>query len=54
MSTDLYRGIYENLLEHIHKKYVIYQTLLGLYYLHSAKLMHRDLKPSNILINEKC
>ena len=38
----------------MHKKYIIYQALLGLHYLHSAKLIHRDLKPSNLLLSAQC
>jgi len=43
-----------NILEPIHKKYIIYQILKGLKYLHSGDLIHRDLKPSNLLINSEC
>ena len=32
----------------------MYQTLLGLHYLHSGKLVHRDLKPSNLLLSGQC
>jgi len=54
METDLHHVIRANILEEIHKQYIIYQTLKGLKYLHSAGLIHRDLKPSNILINSDC
>ena len=37
-----------------HIRFVIYQTLKALKYLHSAGLVHRDLKPSNILIDSSC
>jgi len=54
METDLYHAIYENILESIHKKYVLYQLLVGVKYLHQKGLIHRDLKPSNILLDSNC
>ncbi|CAD8209274.1 unnamed protein product [Paramecium pentaurelia] len=54
METDLHKVIRANILERIHKKYIIYQILKGLKYLHSGELIHRDLKPSNLLINSEC
>jgi len=54
METDLHSVIRANILEEIHKKYVIYQLLKALKYLHTGDLIHRDLKPSNILLNSEC
>ena len=54
MTTDLYRAIYEGQLQSVHQKYIMYQILQGLYYLHSAQILHRDLKPSNILLSTQC
>jgi mitogen-activated protein kinase 15 len=51
METDLHTVIRANILEGIHKQYIIYQILKALKFLHSAEIIHRDLKPSNILIN---
>lgn len=54
METDLHAVIRANILEDIHKRYIMYQTLKALKYLHSGQLLHRDLKPSNILLNSEC
>ncbi|CAD5227072.1 unnamed protein product [Bursaphelenchus xylophilus] len=37
-----------------HIKYIIYQLLRALKYLHSADVIHRDLKPSNLALTEEC
>lgn len=44
----------ENMLEEVHKKYVVYQMALALNYMHSGGAIHRDIKPTNILVNTKC
>ncbi|GMI43407.1 hypothetical protein TeGR_g8301 [Tetraparma gracilis] len=54
METDLHAVIRADILEDIHKKYVVYQILKALKFLHSAELLHRDIKPSNILLNSEC
>lgn len=54
MDTDLHAVIRANILEDIHKQYIIYQVLKCLKYMHSANLLHRDLKPSNLLLNSEC
>lgn len=54
MESDLYHLIYEGKLQPIHIKYILYQLLVGLNYLHNSNLIHRDLKPSNLLINSDC
>ncbi|KAF7224840.1 mitogen-activated protein kinase 12 [Nothobranchius furzeri] len=35
-------------------KYLVYQMLKGLKYIHSAGVIHRDLKPSNLAVNQDC
>ena len=54
MEADLFNVIRAKILEEIHKKFIIYQTLKALKFIHSADIIHRDLKPSNIFINSDC
>jgi len=54
METDLHATIRANILEEIHKQYIMYQSFKALMYMHSAKLVHRDMKPANLLLNSEC
>ena len=54
METDLHAAIRANILQDIHKQYILWQTLKALKYMHSAELLHRDMKPSNLLLNSDC
>ena len=58
METDLYSLIRADeahgIINDVHKKYLVYQLLKALKYMHSADLVHRDIKPSNILLNRDC
>lgn len=53
METDLHTVIRANILESVHKQFIMYQALKALKFIHSAGIIHRDLKPSNILINSE-
>lgn len=44
METDLHAVIRANILEEIHKQYIMYQLFKALKYMHSAELLHRDIK----------
>ena len=54
MEADLFNVIRANILQDIHKKFIIYQILKAIKFIHSADIIHRDLKPSNIFINSDC
>ena len=54
METDLHVVIRANILEDIHKQFIIYQLLKTMKDLHSAEILHRDMKPSNLLVNSDC
>jgi len=54
MESDLHAVIRANILEDIHKRFIIYQLLKAFKYMHSANVIHRDMKPSNLLLNSEC
>jgi mitogen-activated protein kinase 15 len=51
METNLFNVIRAKLLTDQHIKYISYQLLKAVKYIHSANVIHRDLKPGHILIN---
>ncbi|CAD8056229.1 unnamed protein product [Paramecium sonneborni] len=54
IETDLHVAIRAKILQPPHRRYIIYQILKALKYIHSSGIIHRDLKPANILLNSEC
>ena len=54
METDLHAVIRANILQEVHKQFIIYQVVKAIKFIHSGDLIHRDLKPSNILLDADC
>ncbi|CAH8637869.1 unnamed protein product [Schistosoma curassoni] len=55
METDLNNCIKKgNILKDVHKRFILYQLLRAVKYIHSGNVIHRDLKPSNVLLNSDC
>lgn len=51
MDTNLFSVISANVIESIHKKFIIYQILRAVKYIHSTDIIHCDLRPDKVLIN---
>jgi len=54
VEADLYNVIRAGILLDVHKRFITYQILKALKFIHSGDIIHRDLKPSNIFINSDC
>jgi len=37
-----------------HVKYLMFQLLRAVHFMHAANVLHRDIKPNNVLVNKKC
>ena len=44
----------QKILKDAHNRFILYQLVKGLKFMHSAEVIHRDLKPSNLLLNSDC
>ncbi|KAH0787141.1 CMGC family protein kinase [Histomonas meleagridis] len=51
LETDVHAVIRAKILLDVHHRYIFWQLLCALKYIHSAGLIHRDIKPSNLLIS---
>jgi mitogen-activated protein kinase 1/3 len=53
-ESDLKQIIKNNVLSLDQTKFILYQILASVNYLHSNSIIHRDLKPANFLVNSDC
>lgn len=54
LDADLQKTIKSIKLEEYQQKFITYQMLRALKFIHTAGVIHRDLKPSNVLISSRC
>lgn len=54
MDADLHTVIRTGCCRDVQVRYIAWQILCALKYMHSADIIHRDLKPANLLINKAC
>lgn len=53
-QTNLQKLIKEDILKPVQKRFIIYQILSALKYIHSAEVVHGNLSTSHILVNNMC
>jgi len=51
MEINLHAVIRANILEEVHKKYILYQAIKALHYMHSGELLHRDMKVRMLIVS---
>ena len=54
MPSDLHSVIRAGLLRPAHIKFIIFQTLKAVKFIHDCGIVHRDLKPANLLVDQDC
>lgn len=54
MESDLHTVIRAEICRDIQVRFIAWQLLKALKFIHTANICHRDLKPSNILIDKNC
>lgn len=54
MESDLHAVIRADILTAEHHRFIIYQIIRAVKYIHESGIVHRDLKPANILLNSDC
>lgn len=54
LETDLHAVIRANILEDIHKQYILYQMLKALKYMHTAEVLHRVCRRCFSLLPSSC
>jgi serine/threonine protein kinase len=55
LETDLASLIKsKTVLDDVHNRWIMYQLLRALVYVHGANVSHRDIKPANIVLDSHC